>query len=103
MGAILNEGRLEAGKIRANGRKERGQIEATAREKAKRIRSEGDLAAAEAYKVFEKDREFAIFLRELESLEQLMSKETTLIIDRDSKPFSLLKGDFLKESEAKTE
>jgi membrane protease subunit HflC len=93
----LNEGRLQAGKIRAEGRKKRGQVEADAREKAKLIRSGGDLAAAAEYRKFDKDREFAIFLRELESLEQLMSKETTLIIDRESRPFSLLKGDFLNE------
>ena len=94
---IQQTGLLEAGRIRAEGQRQRGEIEAAAKEAAKNIRSEGDLAAAEKYKVFEQDRDFAIFLKELESLERLMSKKTTLVIDREHAPFSLLKGEFLDQ------
>ncbi len=99
---IRQEGVLAAGRIRADGRVKSGEIEAEAKEKAKTIRSEGDLAAAEKYEVFEQDKEFAVFLRQLESLETIMSKKTTLVIDRDVPPFSLLKGEFLEEDSKAT-
>ncbi len=93
---IRQEGLKEAGKISADASRESNEILSKAQTQAATIRGEGDAAAASYYEIFEQDREFALFLRQLEALEEVMQKNTVLVIDRDVPPFSLLKGEFLK-------
>ncbi|RMD82920.1 MAG: hypothetical protein D6820_03010 [Lentisphaerae bacterium] len=97
---IRQEGLLQAGKIRANAKTESGRIKAQAYEQAKKIRAEGDLAVAQTYAEFEKNKEFALFLSQLDTLIKLMSKQTTLVIDGDREPFNLLQK---KQPSPKTE
>ncbi|MFW6335860.1 MAG: hypothetical protein ACOC3G_01860 [Phycisphaeraceae bacterium] len=49
--------------------------------RAQAIRSEGEQEAAEQFGAFAADEDFAIFLRNLEALEQTLPNNTTLILD----------------------
>ena len=60
---------------------------------AKRIRAEGDRAAAEFYAVFGRNPELAVFLRKLDSLRLTLSEKTTLVVDTRTPPFDLLLPD----------
>jgi len=58
---------------------------------AQHIRAEGDAAAAQYYAEYNKNPEFALFLRKLETLEKTLKKNTTVILDTDTEPFELLR------------
>ncbi len=92
---VLSEGDAAAVKIRAEADKEREILVANAENDAKRIRGEGDAAAAENYTVFQKNPELASFLRKLDSLKSILSEKTVLILDTDTAPYDLLKKDAL--------
>lgn len=81
-----------AAETRATANEERDKILARAEGEAKRTRGEGDMAAAKAYQEFQKDPDFALFLRKLESLSDITKNRTTIVIDRDVLPFDLLGG-----------
>ena len=61
---------------------------------AEQIKTRGITQAAEEYKVFERDPEFAIFLRKMESLEKMLKGTWTFIIDankvEDPNPIRML-------------
>ena len=67
----------------------RGTLIAKARAKA--IRAEGDALAARYYEMLSKDTDLAIFLRDIESLEKILQKRTTIVIGADTYPFKLLR------------
>ena len=70
---------------------------------AKKIRAEGDSAAAKYYAEFKADPQLAMFLRKLESMKRLMGKRTTLILDTNCAPFDILKlGDSLSSEVEKS-
>ena len=75
------EGEAEAGKIREEAESIRQRIMAFANRRAQAIRSEGEQEAAEQFDAFAADEDFAIFLRNLEALEQTLPNNTTLILD----------------------
>jgi len=87
-----SEGQGEAIRIRAEADRERDQLLAQAEADARRLRAEGEAAAAESYRAFQKDPELALFLRKLETLEQTLGKESTIILGPDTEPFDLLLG-----------
>ncbi len=97
----LNIGKTKAGSIRAKANRESAEIRTKAKAEAADIRSDGDQAAAKLYEKIqgEEGKEFAIFLRQLDALEEIMGKKTFLVIDRDVAPFSLLRGDLFKPKE----
>lgn len=88
----LGEGKLKAEQIRIAADKERANIIADAEAKAKEISAQGDVEAAKYLKVFEKNPELAAFLRKLDSLRAIMKTKTTLVLDTDTDPFTLLKS-----------
>ena len=88
----LGEGKLKAEQIRIAADKERTNIIADAEAKAKEISAQGDVEAAKYLKVFEKNPELAAFLRKLDSLRAIMKTKTTLVLDTDTDPFTLLKS-----------
>ena len=86
-----SEGDALANSIRAKADSEKQRIMAFAEREAQSIRSEGDAAAAQYYRVFKKNEAFAIYLRKLESLEATLSNNTTFMLDTQLVPFDLLK------------
>jgi membrane protease subunit HflC len=88
-----SEGEGEAIKLRAAAESTRNQLLAKAEAEAKGIRAEGDAQAAEAYQVFEKDPELAMFLRKLEALELTLKDKATVVLSSETEPFDLLQGD----------
>lgn len=103
---IVQEGRREASSIEAAANQQREDILSQARAESKAIRGEGDAAAAQIYEELDQhnDREFALFLRQLEALEEtLASEKTTIVIDRNMPPFDLLKGDWSADQQPAAE
>ncbi len=88
----LGEGKLRAEEIRIAADKERANIIANAEAQAKEISAQGDVEAAKYLRVFDKNPELAAFLRKLDSLRTIMKSKTTLVLDTDTDPFTLLKS-----------
>lgn len=74
-------GKSIADAIRQRAKTARSQILSFANAKAERIRTEGDKAAAEYYAAFEKDEEFAQYLRKLEFWKKTLSKNAVFVLD----------------------
>ena len=89
---FLGEGKLSAEKIRIAADKERANIIANAEAQAKEISAQGDVEAAKYLRVFDKNPELAAFLRKLDSLRVIMKSKTTLVLDTNTDPFTLLKS-----------
>ena len=85
------EGKNQADTIKMLADSNKMKILTDARAAAKRIRAEGDAAAAKYFADFQKNPELAMFLRKLDSLKKVMGAKTTLILDTDSAPFDILK------------
>jgi modulator of FtsH protease HflC len=85
-----SEGNALARSIRAKADSEKSRIMAFAEREAQSIRAEGDAAAAQYYKIFKQNENFAIFLRKLEALEGTLSNNTTFMLDTQLAPFDLL-------------
>ena len=88
----LGEGKLRAEEIRIAADKERANIIAKAEAEAKEISAKGDVEAAQYLKVFDRNPELAAFLRKLDSLRLIMKSKTTLVLDTNTDPFTLLKS-----------
>lgn len=87
----IAEGESEAKKIRIKADSDRTIALADAEAKAKEIRAVGDAEAAKYYAKFKENPELAAFLRQLDSLKRVLQGRTTLILDTDTVPFTLLK------------
>ncbi len=90
--AILAEGSAEAMKIMTDAESKRTELLAVVEAQAKAIRGEGDAEAAKYYKLLEADPDFAMFLRELDSLKKSLKEKSTIVLGADTKPLELLKG-----------
>lgn len=90
---IRADGQQEAASITTKASEERQKKLDDARAEARKLRGEGDAAAAKAYERFNQDPEFALFLRRLEALENTVDDKTTIVIDSAVRPFDLLRGD----------
>jgi membrane protease subunit HflC len=102
------ERRQYAAKFRAEGEREASRIRSEADLVAARIRAEGaeqearirGESAAEVAKVYADahrvDPDLFRFTRSLDSLEKLVTDETTLILRTDAEPFSLLQNQSVK-------
>ncbi|MHB1306037.1 MAG: protease modulator HflC [Limisphaerales bacterium] len=87
------EGEAKAREIRSDAERQREQLLAEAEKTAMGIRSQADAEAAKSLNTFEQDPELAKFLLKLDSLEQALKERSTLILDTQTPPFDLLKGD----------
>jgi len=91
------EGEREASRIRSEAELEAARVRAEGAEQEARIRGQ---SAAEVAKVYADahrvDPDLYRFTRSLESLEKLVSDETTLILRTDAEPFSLLQSQSAK-------
>lgn len=88
--AIIAQGNAEATKIRTDGEAKKTELLAAAEARAKAIRGEGDAEAAKYYKMLEEDPEFAMFLRDIDTLKKALETKSTIVISARSKPFELL-------------
>jgi len=86
------EGERDAKILRANADGLANAILANARAEAIRISGEAELKAQEAYAVFERSPELAIFLFQLKALELSLKERTHLVLDQQTPPFNLLSG-----------
>ncbi len=88
-----SEGEAVATRIRSRAETIRQQILSFAAGKAQQIRAEGAAAAAEEYKVFSEDQDFATFLRTLEFMEKVFEKRTIFFLDTTIPGIQMLKED----------
>ncbi len=89
--AILAQGNAEATKIRTDAESKKTELLAAAQARAKAIRGQGDAEAAKYYKMLEDDPEFAMFLRKIEALKNILRQRSTVVLPADVEPFELLK------------
>jgi len=85
-----SEGEAIARKIRAQAHGDEQRIVAFADRKAISIRAEGDEAAAQYYRLFAENEDFAVFLRKMEALQKTLKHNTTFLLDTSITPFDML-------------
>ncbi len=86
------EGDAQARTIHSEAERERAQLLAQAEAQATQIKGQADAKAAEALKTFEQNPELAVFLLKLKALQESLHDRSTLILDPQTPPFDLLKG-----------
>ncbi len=87
----IAQGKAEATRIRTGADAQRKELLAAAQARAKRTMGEGDAEAAGYYKMLEQDPQFAMFLREIDSLKNILKDRATVVLPADSDPFKLLR------------
>ena len=87
-----SEGTAIARGIEARARSDEQRILAFAERKTQSIRAEGDAAAVRYYRVFAQNPDFAVFIRKLESLESILSNNSTFLLEPQPPPFDLLQS-----------
>lgn len=85
-----SEGEAIAKGIMAKAAGDSERIMSYARRRAQEIRSEGDGAAAEYARVFGEHQDFALYLRQLETLQKTLKHNTTFILDSGMTPYGLI-------------
>jgi membrane protease subunit HflC len=88
--ATIAMGAAEAKAIESDARKKQEELLAAADARAMKIRGDGDAEAAQYYKMLEQEPNFALFLKDLDALKQMLNEKTTLLIPMDADPFKLL-------------
>lgn len=84
------DGLARAAAIRAEANSAQKTILSFALYRAEVIRAEGDRQAAEYYKTFKDDEQFAVFLRQADALKKMLAHNTTFVIDsKDLQPLGL--------------
>ncbi len=76
-----SEGNAEANKIKAQAEAAKKRILAFAERRAQAIRDEGNREAAQYFSAFREDQDFAIFQRQIDALKEMLSNNTTFILD----------------------
>jgi modulator of FtsH protease HflC len=101
-----NKGEKNAQEIISKANQEAQTLISKAQIAAETIKRQGDEDAVLIYKEF-KHPELVAFLRQLETLEKTLSTSTKLVIDMNTPPFNLLRGEFyeklMKEAKNKFE
>ena len=87
-----SEGDAESIHIRAEADRARQETLAQAEAQATVIRGQAEAAAAKSFVVFEKNPDLAVFLLELNALQSSLTNRATFVIDPQTAPFHLLKG-----------
>jgi len=86
------EGEAEAQKIRSEADRRAAELLFTAEGQATQIRGKGEAEAAKSLTVFQQNPELAKFMFGLTALENALKERSTLILDQQTPPFDLLKG-----------
>lgn len=87
-----SEGEAEGIRIQAEADRTRQEILAQAEAQALVIRGQGEAEAAKSYVIFEQNPELAVFLIQLNALFTSLKDRSTLVLDPETPPFNLLKG-----------
>ncbi len=87
-----SEGEAEAIRIRSEADRQRQELLARAGAEALVIRGQGEAEAAKSFAVFERNPGLAMFLLELNALTESLKDRSTLVLDPNTPPFSLLSG-----------
>lgn len=88
--AIRSEGEATAERIRANTDKMASELLAITNAEVAVIRGKGEGDAAQYYKMFEADPEFAMFLRDIEALKNILKDNSTIVLGAKTEPIKLL-------------
>jgi len=73
--------------IRERAVAEANQIQSFALQRASAIRAEGEQANAEFYKLFQQEKDLAVFLRVLDAVRRGLSSRAVILLDESSMPF----------------
>jgi membrane protease subunit HflC len=84
------EGEAKALERRSEADRKRAEILSAAEYQATIIKGQADAEAAKALAAFEENPELAIFLLQLKALENSLKERTTLVLDQQTRPFSML-------------
>jgi membrane protease subunit HflC len=87
-----SEGEAEAIRIRSDADRQRQELLARAEAEALVLRGQGEAEAAKSFAVFERNPGLAMFLLELNALSESLKERSTLVLDPQMPPFSLLSG-----------
>jgi len=90
-GTTIAEGQALAVRIKSDANTISTELLAAAEANAKRIMGQGDAEAAKYYQMLESEPDLAIFLRNIESLQEILAQRATYFISTDKWPFSVLK------------
>lgn len=88
--ATIAEGNAEATRIRTNADSIKRELLAAAQARAKGIRAEGDLLAAQHYRLLEADPELAMFLADIDALKEILAERATVVLTTDTDLVRLL-------------
>ena len=92
--AYRSEGQEKAVVIRAEADRQAAEILAGAHKEAAQIRATAEGNAARVYaQTYAKDPEFYRFMRRLEAYEQILDKDTTVVVESDGALFGALQGE----------
>jgi membrane protease subunit HflC len=89
--STIQEGQSIAVKIKSDANSLATELLAAAEARAKTIMGQGDAEAAQYYQMLEADPSLAIFLRDIEALQEILSQRSTYFISTDKWPFSILR------------
>ncbi|MCK4998423.1 MAG: protease modulator HflC [Anaerohalosphaera sp.] len=89
---ILADGKSLADTIKDSANAKRTELLSIVTAEAKAIMGSGDAEAAKYYKELDADPEFAMFLRNIESLKNILKAKSTIVLGADTEPFELLRG-----------
>jgi len=91
--AYRSEGEEKASAIRAEADRQAAEIMAAAQKEAMGIRARADGSAAKVYaEAYAEDPEFYLFVRGLETAENVLDKDSVLVVDSDGPLFRALTG-----------
>ncbi|MDX1681937.1 MAG: protease modulator HflC [Phycisphaeraceae bacterium] len=86
-------GQAEARRITSDAESLAKRIMAFAERRAEAIRARGDREASQYYDVFRENEDFAIFLRQVEALKEMLAHNTTFVLDAERiSPLDLFKN-----------
>lgn len=88
--ATIAEGQAEAKAIESDAQAKKEELLAAAQARAMAIKGQGDAEAAKYYQMLEQEPEFAMFLKNLDALKQMLKDRTTLVLPMFAEPFELL-------------
>lgn len=80
---LLSQGEAEAARIRQAADSKRARILAFAESRAQQIEAKGAVDALNSYKAFAEDEDFAIFLRQMQALQNMLAHNSTFIFKAD--------------------
>jgi membrane protease subunit HflC len=94
---IQSEGERQASDIKSAADAEAARTLADAEAQATRIRAQGESEAAKTFETFKQDPELANFILRLGALESFLKEKTTLVLDTQTEPLTLLRGALTRE------